>query len=89
MVPDRRGRRNDKRFLLCCSDRFVCILCKATPLSSAAKSNPRLGVWRPVDMSVRLPAARLLLYGRRALVSLRLRDGRTEMWPLDRSFVKS
>lgn len=42
-VPVRRGRRNDRRCLLCCSDRFVWIRCKATPFSSVAKSNPRFG----------------------------------------------
>lgn len=89
-VPARRGRRNDRRCLLCCSDRLVCIRCRATPpFSSVAKSNPRFGDCRPVDMSVRLPAAKTLLYGRRALVGLRLREGRTEMGPLGLSLVKS
>lgn len=40
-------------------------------------------------MSVRLPAAKMLLYGRRALVGLRLKEGRTETGPRGLSFVKS
>lgn len=37
------------------SERFVCILCIATPFSSVAKSKPRCTMRTPVAMSVRLP----------------------------------